>query len=97
MIDTGRSVSVRTDIKYIIRRFSVFLLSRMIFNLCEAGTEVHETTDVWKCRLENGIAAVQPQPLSLKPIHFREPSRLETGEGIDLNDISVSSDVDLDD
>lgn len=69
----------------------------MIFNLREAGTEVHETTDVWKCRLENGIAAVQPESESLRPIHFREPSRLDAGEGIDLNDISVSSDVDLDD
>ncbi len=42
-----------------VDRLSVILISRMIFNLREAGTEVYEGTMEWRSRIERETAIMR--------------------------------------
>ncbi len=46
-------------IDFPVSRLSVILVSRMIFNLREVGTEIHEGTMEWHGRIERETATMQ--------------------------------------
>lgn len=62
-------------------RLSTILVSRMIFNLREAGTEIYEGTHEWRSRLEQASA--------LPPIVYAPRNRRVVGDesGIDTFDL----------
>ena len=51
------------------RRLSATLVSRMVFNLREVGTEVYEGTMEWRSRVERDVV----------PIRFRVPTTVRDG------------------
>jgi len=69
---------------------SVILVSRMVFNLREAGTEVHEGTMEWHSRIERGTATMQLQ-------QFRIPKTTGIRDSLtdSLNDLSSTDGVEV--
>jgi len=64
---------------------SAILVSRMVFNLREAGTEVHEGTMEWHSRVERETATMQLQ-------QFRIPKTTGIRNSLtdSLNDLSTT-------
>jgi len=56
---------------------SVILVSRMIFNLREAGTEVYEGTEEWRSRIEREVRSIRFRV----PTTIHEDSLDDSGDG----------------